>query len=190
MKGMGKESPLSDEELMERVQGGEVEPFETLYDRYNQRLFHFILRFVRERSLAEDILQETFLRIFKERKRYRKTARFSTYLFTIARNLCLDTLKTWERKHVLSSQEDYVEKAMDLSKGPSKIAEEDELSEILQREIQVLPGDQMEVLLLSKYSGLSYEEIAQIVESTPAAVKQKAYRAMLSLRQKLKKMDD
>jgi RNA polymerase sigma-70 factor, ECF subfamily len=177
------------EELMLRVQKGNLVAFEALYERFYKQLFHFIVRFVKEKSLAEDILQETFLRIFKKRKSYRKTARFSTYLFTIARNLCLDALKSWERKHVLSTQEDLVERAMDRSKEPSKIVEEDELSEILQREIQALPKDQREVLLLSKHSGLSYEEIAQIVESTPAAVKQKAYRAMVSLRQKLKKLD-
>lgn len=59
---------LTDEELMLRVQKGDMPAFEALYDRYHKRLFHFILRFVRERTLAEDILQETFLRIFKERK--------------------------------------------------------------------------------------------------------------------------
>ncbi len=79
---------------------------------------------------------------------------------------------------------------MDLSKEPSKILEEAEISQILQREIQALPWDQGEVLLLSKYSGLSYEEIAQIVDSTLAAVKQKSYRALLSLRRKLKKLND
>ncbi|MEE9531374.1 MAG: RNA polymerase sigma-70 factor [Syntrophobacteria bacterium] len=187
---MKKNLKLTNEELMQRVQKGDLAAFEALYERFYKQLFHFIVRFVKEQSLAEDILQETFLRIFKERKRYRKTARFSTYLFTIARNLCLDALKTWERKHVLSTQEDFIERAMDLSKGPSKIVENDELSQILQRAIDALPRDQREVLLLNKYSGLSYEEIAQIVESTPTAVKQKAYRAMLSLRQKLKKMDD
>jgi RNA polymerase sigma-70 factor (ECF subfamily) len=178
------------EELMLRVQKGDLPAFEALFERFYKPLYYFIVRFVKEKSLAEDIFQETFLRIFKERKSYRKTGHFSTYLFTIARNLCLDALKTWERKHVLSNQEDFAETAMALSKEPSRIVEEDELSETLQREIHALPSDQREILLLSKYAGLSYEEIARIVQSTPAAVKQKAYRAMLSLRRKLKKLDN
>jgi RNA polymerase sigma-70 factor (ECF subfamily) len=95
-----------DEELMLDVQNGNMAAFEALYDRYNKRLFHFILRFVRERSLAEDILQETFIRLLKGRRKFRKGFRFSTYLFTIGRNLCLDALKTWERRHLLVSQED------------------------------------------------------------------------------------
>lgn len=178
----------TDEELMLRVRKGDLTAFEELYDRFHATLYQFILRFVNERLLAEDILQETFLRIFKARKSYRKTAHFSTYLFTIARNLCLDALKTWERKHIISDQEHPVERAADLSKTPSKILEHTEISQIVQRAIQALPRDQREVLLLSKYSDLPHEEIAQIVGSTPAAVKQKIYRAMLTLRERLKKL--
>lgn len=187
---MKRELKPTSEDLMLRVQKGDLTAFEALYDRFHEPVFHFILRFVKERPLAEDILQETFLRIFRVRKGYRKTARFSTYLFTIARNLCLDALKTWERKHVLGNHQDFVEKATDPSKGPSKILEDAEINEIVQREIHELPRDQREVLLLSKYSGLTYEEIAQIVEGTSDAVKQKVYRAMVSLRQKLKKFSE
>ncbi len=176
----------TDEELMLDVQNGNMIAFETLYDRYHQRLFHFILRFLRERALAEDILQETFFRLLKERKKYRKGSRFSTYLFTIGRNLCLDALKTWERRHLLVSQEDNIMRATDPSKSSGRMLEEAEMAEILENEIRKLPQDQREVLLLSKYSELSFKEIARIVASTPAAVKQKVYRAMLTLKQRLK----
>jgi RNA polymerase sigma-70 factor (ECF subfamily) len=179
-----------DERLMLRVQKGDMKAFEALYDRYNKRLFHFILRFVRQRTLAEDILQETFLHLLKGRKGYRKSFRFSTYLFTIGRNLCLDSLKSWQRNHLQISREEKIDRARDPSKGPQKILEETEMAKMLQDEIQTLPADQREVLLLSKYSGLSYEEIAQIIDTTPAAAKQKAYRAMLSLKQKLKNYND
>ena len=185
---MKKGPELSNEELMLRVQKEDLAAFEELYNRFHKRLYHFILRYVKEIPPAEDILQETFLRIFRERKDYRKTALFSTYLFTIARNLCLDALKACEKRPLLSDREGDVERVMDRSKGPSKLLEEAEIMEIVQSEIQAMPGDQREVLLLNKYSGLTYEEIAQIVDSTPAAVKQKAYRAMLSLRQRLKKL--
>jgi RNA polymerase sigma-70 factor (ECF subfamily) len=187
MQGNTNKIQPTDELLMLDVQKGDLEAFEALYERYNKRLFHFILRFMKERSAAEDILQETFLRLLKGKKRFRKDSRFSTFLFTISRNLCIDTLKSWERKHVFISQEEHIEKATDKSKGPDKILEETEMGKVIQNDIQALPPDQREVLVLSKYSGLSYDEIARIVESTPAAVKQKAYRAMLSLKQKLKK---
>jgi RNA polymerase sigma-70 factor (ECF subfamily) len=144
------------------------------------------LRFVRERALAEDILQETFIRLLKGRRKFRKGFRFSTYLFTIGRNLCLDALKTWERRHLLVSQEDNIMRATDPSKNPSRMLEESEMRAMLKNEIQKLPQDQREVLLLSKYSRLSFKEISQIVESTPTAVKQKVYRAMLTLKQELK----
>jgi RNA polymerase sigma-70 factor (ECF subfamily) len=189
MQGNTNKIQPTDEKLMLDVQKGDLEAFEALYERYHKRLFHFILRFVSERAQAEDILQETFLRLLKGKKRFRKDSRFSTYLFTIARNLCLDTLKSWERRHVFINQENYIERTTDKSKGPDKILEETEMGMVIQNEIQALPPDQREVLILSKYSGLSYAEIAQILESTPAAVKQKAYRAMLSLKQKLKNLD-
>jgi RNA polymerase sigma-70 factor (ECF subfamily) len=187
---MGKKFQKSDEELMLNVQKGDMAAFEALYDRYQKRLFHFILRFARQRSLAEDILQETFLRLLKGRKSYRKGSRFSTYLFIIGRNLCLDALKSWERRHLLLSQEDEIERAADKSKGPDKILEETETGKNIQSAIEALPADQREVLILSKYSGLSYDGIARIVNSTPTAVKQKAYRAMQSLRQRLKNLNN
>lgn len=189
MQGMGENTRQSDEELMLSVQKGNMTAFEALYDRYNKRLFHFILRFVRERLQAEDILQETFLRVLRARNNYRKGYQFSTYLFTIGRNLCLDNLKSWERRHLLKNQDDYIERVPDQSKDIRKVMEETEMKYILKNEIHALSLDQREVLLLSKYSGLSYGEIAQIVKSTPAAVKQKVYRAMISLKQKLKNLD-
>ncbi len=186
---MGKKFQKSNEELMLNVQKGDMAAFEVLYERYHKQLYHFILRFIKERPTAEDILQETFLRLLKGKKRFRKDPRFSTYLFTIARNLCLDALKSWERRHMLLSQEDEIERAADKSKGPDKILEETEMGKNIQSAIEALPADQREVLILSKYSGLSYDGIARIVNSTPAAVKQKAYRAMLFLKQKLKNLD-
>jgi RNA polymerase sigma-70 factor (ECF subfamily) len=144
------------------------------------------LRFVRERALAEDILQETFIRLLKGRKKYRIGYHFSTYLFTIGRNLCLDALKTWERSHILVSREDHIMRATDPSKNPSRMLEEAEMAEMLENEIRKLPQDQREVLIFSKYSGLPFKEISRIVESTPAAVKQKVYRAMLTLKQKFR----
>ncbi len=77
-------------------------------------------------------------------------------------------------------------RATDPSKNPSRMLEEAEMGGMLENEIRKLPEDQREALLFSKYSGLPFKEIALIVESTPAAVKQKVYRAMLALKQRLK----
>ncbi len=77
-------------------------------------------------------------------------------------------------------------RATDPSTSPNRMLEDAEMAEILENEIRKLPQDQREVLLLSKYSGLSFKEIALIIESTPVAVKQKVYRAMLTLKQRLK----
>jgi len=87
-------------------------------------------------------------------------------------------------------QENEIEKATDKAKGPEQVLEENEIGKMVQNAIDALPADQKEILILNKYSGLTYEEIAHIVNSTQAAVKQKSYRAMQSLRQRLKDLDN
>lgn len=176
----------TDEQLMLDLKAGDMAAFETLYDRYNKRLFRYILRFVTQRDVAEDILQETFLRILKHRKVYLEKSRFSTYLFTIARNLCFDNLKSWQVRHLNANQADTIERTGDAYQDSHKSLEDREMGKILQKAIDNLPADQKEILTLSKFSGLSYEEIAQIVGCTPAAAKQKAYRALLGLKRDLK----
>lgn len=184
---MSRGSRSSDEALMARVKKDDTAAFELLYERYHQRLYHFILGLVKERTLAEDLFQETFLRIFRERKSYRKKSRFSTYLFTIARNLCLDTLNSWQRRHISGSDQGRIRSVPFPSKGPAELLEEAETTEAIKRAIEGLPEDQREALLLSKYAGLSYKEIAEVLKSSPDAVKQRVYRALVFLRKRLRK---
>lgn len=177
---------LTDEQLMLDLKRGDMAAFEMLYERYHKRLFRYILRFVNQREAAEDILQEAFLRILKHRKSYLKKSRFSTYLFTIGRNLCFDTLKSWQVRHVDGNNTKTIERIGDTYQNSQKTLEDREMEITLRKAIDNLPVDHKEILTLSKFSGLSYEEIAQIVGGTPAAVKQKAYRALLRLKQDLK----
>ena len=80
----------TDTELMLRYQKGEVRAFEYLLDRYQGPIFNFILRSVRSRALAEELTQETFVRVIKNAQKYKKKAKFTTWLYTIARNICID----------------------------------------------------------------------------------------------------
>ena len=87
----------ADEDLMVQYQQGEVRAFEILLSRHRKPVFNFILRFIGERETAEDLLQETFMRVIKGADAYKRQAKFTTWLYTIARNLCVD--QTRRRKH-------------------------------------------------------------------------------------------
>ena len=92
----------SDEALMVRYQRGDVRAFEVLLTRHRKPVFNFILRFVREPAVAEDLLQETFLRVIKGVDAYEKQAKFTTWLYTIARNLCVDHSRRQKHRRAAS----------------------------------------------------------------------------------------
>ncbi len=188
---MALPSSPSDEDLAEQLYQGDREALELLYQRYHHRLFNFILRMTGDRAIAEELLQETFLRLAESRRRYRRTASFRTYLYTIARNLCLDTLKSarW-REHSLpgvgearAAPPDRQPAARDVD--PHAALEAREQAEAVRLALLQLPPADREVLILSRYEGLRYEEIAKLLGTTTGAVKARAHRALEALRRRL-----
>ena len=187
---------LSDEELMLACRGGRRDALDVLYERHYQPVFAFILRLVRDRQLAEDLVQETFLRVYGSRERWEPKSKFTSWMYRIARNLCIDEKRRyWNRLVQCDSDAPQGESGDLLSfvdtteeKGPdarqqytSKVH-----AEIIRRAIDSLSEDQREVIILNKYQGLSYIEISEILGVTPESIKQRAYRAHLKLRKMLK----
>lgn len=176
-----RDSSESDEWLMARVRDGNVAAFQNLYERHHRSLFTFLLRLLADRPTAEDLLQETFLRVYLHRETYRPTATFRTWLFTIARNLAVDQLRrggiAWERPG-----EDQRAEVPDSSPSPLRRVEAAERLEELENALRQLPPGQREVLLLSRYAGLSHAEIAQVTGSSPEAVRVALHRALSRLR--------
>lgn len=166
-----------DEVLMARFAAGDHDAFEALYERYEAPVFSFCLRLLGDRDLAEDAFQDTFMSLVDQRFRYRDSGRLRGWLFTIARNVCLDRLRLVERRTKLLSL--HATSGSPRRDDPERAVESrDELSRVL----AAIPPDQREVLLLHWHAGFSYAEIAQMMSSTEAAVKQKAHRATLALR--------
>lgn len=166
-----------DEVLMARFAAGDATAFAALYDRYESTVYGFCLRLLGDRDVADDAFQDTFITLIDQRFRYRDQGRLRGWLFTIARNVCLDRLRTAERRDQLRPLASARSAA--LPRSPARAAEErDELTRLL----AVLPADQREILLLHRHAGFSYAEIAEMKASTEAAVKQKAYRAAVALR--------
>ena len=182
----------SDEELMLSYGDGGEEAFTLLFKRYELRIFNYILRHIGDRSLAEDLLQNTFLKVHRSRKSYRPSAAFSTWIFTIASNLLKDAARVQKHRADIVELEEVRERVAggsSLSESLSIPRQQDPEVEVGEREIagyirqavQALPFDQREVIILAKYEGFKYEEIAEILNTTPGAVKVKAHRAMKTL---------
>lgn len=168
-----------DDLLMLRYARGDIAAFEELYDRYASRLYDFCLRQLGDSDVAGDALQEVFRRVVDARSTYAAQGRFTSWIFTIARRVCADHWRRANREVPVESVADRYElQASAASDVEDEVADRDEL----QRLLALLPPQQREVLLLSKYHGFTYREIAEMLDSTEVAVRQKVYRALKALR--------
>ncbi|MFH1737723.1 MAG: RNA polymerase sigma factor [bacterium] len=175
---------------------GRQEGLEELYRRHHRPVFAFILRLIRDRQLAEDLVQETFLRVYGSRKRWEPKSKFTSWLYRIARNLCIDEKRRYwnrlvqrdaeaptnESGEAMSIIDGAVEKGIDARQEYAQTVHK----EIIRDAVNSLSPDQREVIVLNKYQGLSYIEIAEILDVTPESIKQRAYRAHLKLRKILR----
>jgi len=187
----------SDEELMLSYRGGDEAAFEMLYRRHEKPLLNFFYRVVMNAVEAENLCQETFFRIVRAKKKYETTAKFKTWLFQIALNLCRDRLRRMKhRSHLslntqVSSQNDGDIELQDLISDPSsdleKHMETEELGALVQGAIMSLPEDEHLVVVLKEYQGTKFSEIANIMNCPIGTVKSLNYRAHRKLRKILAK---
>jgi RNA polymerase sigma-70 factor (ECF subfamily) len=180
-QGQNAERHVSDKELLAMVKAGNMPSFTALVDRYKVRLFNLIYRMLQNREEAEDILQETFLRVFKERESYDPTFAFSTWIYTIALNLCRNELKRKKRFKFFG---------IDLIKDDRRYAVETKanpgsVSSTLEKAIASLPVKYRTVFLLREVNQLSYEEMSESLSIPLGTVKSRVNRARLMLRKKL-----
>lgn len=174
----------TDEELISELQKGDLEAFTVIYTRYRKRLYNFILRLVEDRHRAEDLFQETMLRVYLHRRSYRPQATFKTWLYTIARHLCLNLLAR-EKVDRPARSSPPLHLQADPSPNPEKRLELVEQEEAVQQAIRSLPLAQREVLILTRFEGLSYREVAQVLGKTESTVRVIAHRALLVLKDHL-----
>ena len=141
------------------------------------------LRCLGDPDAASDAFQETFKRLVDSRQAYQPQGRFRSWLFTLARRACLDQVRSAERAASLAADPTLAQPDPAAAASVAEdIADRDEV----QRLLALIPSEQREVLLLSKYYGFSYGEIAEMLSSTQVAVKQKAYRALQTLREHMR----
>jgi RNA polymerase sigma-70 factor (ECF subfamily) len=178
------------------VKAGDEASFELLLQRYRAPLVNFLYRMVRSREQAEDLAQEVFLRVYRAREDYVPSAKFTTWLFRIATNLALNSVRdTRYRKLEVSidapvtiDAEEGDEKPLDVPEKHPNIEQhlvEDARKKMIRHAIEKLPEKQRAAVLLHKYEELDYAEIAKILNCSESALKSLLFRAYESLRVEL-----
>lgn len=188
-----KKSP-SDEELIRRFQEDDLYAYELLVDRYKDQLLNFAYRFLGNYEEAEDVVQETFLRLYRKRHAYRQIAKFSTWIYTIASNLAKTELRKRKRRKLVSltdmgfDDKDFEIKdyRADTERGTDRAL----MDKYLQEAIEALPSRFRQVIVLRDIQELSYEEIGDIIDAPLGTVKSRLNRARLKLQGKLEKIMD
>jgi RNA polymerase sigma-70 factor (ECF subfamily) len=182
---------LPDEVLMQSYQRGDARAFEILVQRHQGPVFNFILRYVGEPAAAEDVLQEVFLRVVKGAGSFERRAKFTTWLYTIARNLCIDAQRKARYRKATSLDAPTDEEAdsptlgqtvADRGASVEDSAFDAQARAVLVRAITALSEEQREVFMLREYAGLPFQEIASIVGCPENTVKSRMRYALEHLR--------
>ena len=175
---------LNDQELMRIVQSGDYSPASEIYDRYSGRIYNFAFRFLKNAEASEDAVQEVFVKMLKHANQFHGDAKLSTWLFSITANWCRDYLRKADNKSK-ESDDVLVTLPAPAELAPDRSFEQREDALRVQRALQELTPEQREAILLSRYQGLSYAEIAQIAGCSEGAVKTRVFRAMETLKKTL-----
>ncbi len=173
---------------MQAYAAGEASAFDELFARYGQKIYNFFLRSLGSVELAQDMAQETFLRLIQARLRYRPDRSFASWLYTIAMNLLRDQYRQKKRRSGVVKAQDFnavTAAPHQIHADPESELQEDGRKQAIAAAIRRLPEQQRQVILLAKYQGLSYKEVAEVLGISEVAAKQSAYRALKQLRREL-----
>jgi RNA polymerase sigma-70 factor (ECF subfamily) len=178
---------MTDEQIMEAVKNGELQLSSVLFDRYNKRLFNFLARMTRDRELAEDLTQNVFLRMIRYRNSYKEHMKFQAWIYQVARNVFSDHYQANKNKKA-----DYVsvEKVKENYEDMEENKDMEEKEQLLQRSLALLSEEQRELLVLTRFQHMKYEEVAAILDTTVANIKVKVHRAIGKLREHYFQMEN
>jgi len=176
---------------MARVREGDADAFQELIEAHQGRVIGTVTKMLGDESEAEDIAQQVFIRVWRSAPRYEPTAKFTTWLYTITRNLVFNELRRRKRHGTESLTEPNREEdrqplqlADPASKAPDTSVLDSEMQEAIQRAIEELPEVQRMAVVLRRYEDVSYEEIGTILNLSVPAVKSVLFRARTELREK------
>jgi RNA polymerase sigma-70 factor (ECF subfamily) len=192
---------MTDEALMARYQQGDVAAFAELVARHEKRLWNFVRRFVADSATAEDLLQEVFLRVVRNAAEWQPSAKFTTWLYTIARNLCTDNARRGVFRKVDSLDETpgasrdesgphRIDKVASPDANAEKAAMDREIATRVDQAVATLPVEQREVFLMREVMDMSFAEIATATKTSEPTVKSRMRYALERLRGALEELRD
>lgn len=182
---------------MAAFRDGDPRAFEYLVARHQRGLFNFLLRSVHNKSRAEELLQDVFLRVVRSKERYQHTARFSTWIYTIARNLCVDESRRAKFRRTISldapqrddSTSTMLDRTASKDVGTDRAAAAPRIRARVAAAVKELPDEQREVFLMRQLKGLSFKEIGAIVGAPENTVKSRMRYALEKIRNELADLD-
>jgi len=184
---------IPSEGLMARIAEGDEDAFEILVNRHQTSVLNLIYRFIGDRTQAKDFAQEVFIRVWQAAKTYKHEAKFTTWLYRITTNLCLNELKSARRRKWFSfnrsdenGKHTFEETLSDSGPSAEDLLLEKERSRQISDALQDLPDNQRMALVLKRYDDLSYHEIAKVIGCSVSAVESLLVRAKRTLQEKLK----
>lgn len=180
-----------DVRLMLRFKDGDTEAFEHLFSRHTRAMVNFAYRFVRNRETAEELAQEIFLRVYEGAAGYQPQAKFTTWLYRIATNVCLNEIRKPRFRVAHESLttarfNDREALALEIRSEPDRTLARQAISHALKQALEQIPVKQRIAFILNKYQELSYAEVAEIMRTSEKAVKSLIHRAKEALAEKLK----
>ncbi|MCA1801106.1 MAG: sigma-70 family RNA polymerase sigma factor [Rhodothermaceae bacterium] len=180
-------SQMTDEDLMEMFQGGHEKAFDIIVERYQNRIHNFIFRYTQNHMDCEDLVQETFLRVFRCRNSYERIAKFSTWLYTIAGNLVKSQYKKNKRMQMVSitghdeHDQEYEIDVVDTREKPDCEVDNRLLVNYIEKALDRIPLEFKELIILRDIQNLTYEEIMQITDLPMGTVKSRINRGRVRL---------
>lgn len=179
-------------QLIEQAKGGDSSAFEQIVQLYEKKVFNIALRMSRNHDDALDISQDVFIRVYRSLPGFKEESSFSTWLFRITTNICIDHLRKKERSQKTVSLyqqdedgEEFELPMVDPAASPEQEYERRELIETFRRCVDELPPDQREIIVLRDINGMSYEEISQVLDCNLGTVKSRINRARNRLQNSL-----
>ncbi len=180
----------TDEQLMSLFQGGDENAYIELVNRYKDKLINFIFNYLGDLELSEDVVQETMIKLYQKKHYYKEIAKFSTWLYTIAKNLANTELRKRKRRKItLLSQFSKDDKTYELPSNdpePGQEIQTDIVNKIIKDAVDQLSEKFKIVIVLRDIQGLSYEDISEIINVPIGTVKSRINRARLQLQVELK----
>jgi RNA polymerase sigma-70 factor (ECF subfamily) len=183
--------PWTDEELVARSMGGDVDSFNQLILRWERPIYALAYRVIGREEDARDVCQETFLRAFRALHGFKGQAKFSSWLYRIALNLCRDWIRRQRRAPVMQAPEGVELVDLASERGPVESIEElvarRELNEVVAEAMKLLPEEQRTAIVLKEYHGMTFQEIADLQQCPLSTVKTRLYQGLTVLRRHLEK---